>query len=68
MEQMEAEETAKDMALAWYRQGRLDFSLGRRYEPPDNAILRLSYCIGWEDDLNCLYPNDQEVLLSIFGV
>lgn len=63
---MEAE--AREMILIWYKEGRMAFILGRNYEPPDNVLLRRSYAEGWQDEINGVWPEDQEVLSSIFGV
>ena len=68
MEQKEAEAVAMEMALSWYKEGRSAFILGARYEPPDNAILRLAYAEGWGDEIQGIYPSDEEVIARIFAV
>lgn len=61
-------EAGAHMALSWYRRGRIDFSLGRRYDPPDNALLRNVYAEGWADEIQGRYPTDEEVLGGIFDL
>lgn len=62
------EEQAKEKALIWYKRGKTDWIMGRHYEPPDHSTLRRAYSEGWSDEIQGLYPDDEEVLLAIFGV
>ena len=62
------ETEAKEVVMIWYKQGRYAFILGHKYEPPDNVVLRRAYCEGYQDELNGVWPEDDKVVATIFGL
>ena len=57
---------AHERVLGWYKQGRYAFQLGRRYEPPDDMVLRKCYAAGWEDEINDHYPEGDHALDGVY--
>ena len=54
--------------MIWYKEGRKAFILGHKYEPPDNVVLKSAYCEGYQDELNSIWPEEDQVLSTIFGL
>ena len=55
----------REMILKQYEEGYKTFLRGKKFNSPDNQMMRSAYAMGYEDALNSVRPTDDEIVDSI---
>ncbi len=53
------------MILKQYEEGYKTFLRGKKFNSPDNQMMRSAYAMGYEDALNSVRPTDDDIVDSI---
>ncbi len=59
------ENESRQMVKHWYSEGRRAWDSGGEYDPPLFGIQMTAYAHGYEDALQCIWPEEEDVYRSV---